>query len=208
MEYDLGKKEIKTNKVINQLDRFVIDFINILEKHGLGYVIISGYVAIVLGRSRATEDVDMFVTEIDFPKFVIFFNDLLSNGYECMNTSDPKEAFDMLGSHAIRFFEKGKTMPNIEFKFMKRDLDKYSFDNRIKLVTNEKTLFISPLELHIAFKLFLAADGTDEELQSDKDIEDARFVYKLFEDKLNKDTLHYFIRHLNVEKRMRWLNET
>jgi len=55
MEWINGKK-IKLDKPINELDKFVLHFIKILEKH-VDYVIISGYVAIPLGRSRATEDV-------------------------------------------------------------------------------------------------------------------------------------------------------
>ena len=54
---------------------------------------------------------------------------------------------------------------------IKNDLDKYSYENKIKVILGEKILFISPLELQIAYKLFLAAEGLEKELQSDKDIE-------------------------------------
>lgn len=205
MEYDNIEHEIKLNRNLNELDRFVINFINKLEKHNIKYVIVSGYVSIILGRSRGTEDVDLLIQRMDLSQFIILFNNLIDSEYECANTSNPKEAYEMLNEHAIRFFIKGKPIPNIEFKLIKKDLDKYSFENKIRLITKDKILFLSPLELQIAFKLFLAADGTDDELQMDKDIEDARFVYKLFEDKLNKDQLNYFIDLLNVKKRLRWL---
>ena len=68
-----------------------------------------------------------------------------------------------------------------------------------------KHLFISPLEIHIAFKLLLAADGTDEELRSDKDIEDARFAYKLFNGKINKDELSYWINEFDVRGKFKWI---
>jgi hypothetical protein len=205
MIYNPLKREIISGKEINKLDRFVLNFISLLKRHNIGYVIVSGYVSIVLGRARATEDVDMLICPIELSKFIVFFNDLMGAGYECANTMDAKEAFDMLGSHAVRFYEKDKPIPNIEFKFMKKDLDRYSFENKTRLITNGGDLFISPLALHVAFKLFLAADGIDEELQSDKDIEDARFVYKLFKEKINKEELYYLVKKLNVEKRMRWL---
>ena len=118
MIYDPEKKEIISGKVINELDRFVIDFVNILEKYGLEYVIVSGYVAIVLGRSRSTEDVDMLIKPMPFEQFDEFFQFLLNNGYECANTSISSEAYEFLNDHAIRFFKLGKPIPNIEFKII------------------------------------------------------------------------------------------
>jgi uncharacterized protein (DUF1330 family) len=38
---------------LSMLDKFVIGFTRLLEKHGVRYVVVSGYVAIVFGRSRA-----------------------------------------------------------------------------------------------------------------------------------------------------------
>ena len=207
MEYDAEKREIYSDKIINELDKFVIDFVSILERCKIGYVIVSGYVSIILGRSRATEDVDMFIVPMDFLKFRELFDYLLKCEYECINTSIPEEAFEMIREHGIRFFKKGRPIPNIEFKIIKRATDKYSFDNKITLFLRKanKHLFISPLEIHIAFKLLLAADGTDEELRSDKDIEDARFAYKLFNGKINKDELSYWINEFDVRGKFKWI---
>jgi len=204
MEYNKDKREIKLDRELSKLDKFVLDFIKVLEKH-IDYVIISSYVSILLGRTRATEDVDLLVSPITLKEFEFLWEDLEKNNFECINTSNTKEAFGMLKEHAIRFFKKGKPVPNIEFKVIKTDLDKFSFENKIKVILGKIGLLISPLELQIAYKLFLAADGTDEELQSDKDIEDARHLYKLFKEKINKEEFLSFIDKLNVKKRMRFL---
>lgn len=196
MDYDSTKKEIILKREISQLDRFVIDFCNLLEKHEQ-YVVVSGYVSIVFGRSRATEDVDLLIPRMEFSKFSAMFKDFLSNGYECINSSYPKEAFDMLKEHAIRFCKQDHPIPNIEFKFMKNDIDSYSFDNRIKLEIGNNTIFISPLEMQIAYKLFLSSE------KGDKDIEDARHIYKLFKERINKDKLLILVRKLNVEKMLK-----
>jgi len=201
MEYNPDKKEIKLDRILNNLDKFVLDFVQLLDN----YVIVSGYVSILLGRSRATEDVDLLIKKMEYNKFIELRKKFEENGFECMNTSNIQEAFKMLNEHAIRFFKKGKPTPNIEFKIIKTDLDKYSFENRIKVVINNKIFFISPLELQIAYKLFLAADGTEQELKTDKDIEDARHLYKLFEEKINKDEFLEFIDKLKVKKRLRLL---
>ena len=51
----LNKKTIKLDKELNLLDKFVLEFVRILEKH-VNYVIVSGYVAILFGRARSTEE--------------------------------------------------------------------------------------------------------------------------------------------------------
>ena len=205
MKYDKDKREIILERKLNKLDSFVLDFIKVLEKDA-DYVIVSGYVSILLGRTRATEDIDLLVSKMSEQEFQSLWKDLNNNNFECINTSKPEEAFQMLKEHAIRFFKKGKPIPNIEFKIIKTDLDKYSFENKIKVILNLGVLLISPLELQIAYKLFLAADGVDEELQSDKDIEDARHLYNLFKEKINKEELLIFIDKLNVKKRLRFLD--
>jgi len=140
-------------------------------------------------------------------EFAVLWEKIHKNGFECINTSNIKDAFEMLNEHAIRFFLKdGKPIPNIEFKFIKTDLDKYSFRNKIKVIIKGDTLFISPLEMQIAFKLFLASDEGDEnEISSDKDVEDARHIYKTFKDKINKDEMLHIINKLNIKKRLKWL---
>lgn len=46
---------LRTDKELSVLDRKVLRFKEVLEYLGVGYVLISGYVAILLGRSRGTE---------------------------------------------------------------------------------------------------------------------------------------------------------
>lgn len=203
MEYNVERKEIILKRKLSNLDKFVLSFIKILEKQA-DYVIVSGYVSILLGRTRATEDVDLLVEEISEEKFKQLWQELHNHGFKCINTSKSTEALGLLEEHAIRFFKK-RPVPNIEFKIIKTDLDKYSYENRIKVILKDDLLFISPLELQIAYKLFLAADGTEEELQSDKDIEDARHLYKLFKEKLNKDEFIVFINKLNVGRKFKLL---
>ncbi len=201
MRYDEGKKEIHFERELNNLDKFVLDFVSLLDN----YVLVSGYISIITGRSRATEDVDLLVPKMVFEDFENLWNKVLENGFECLNTSQVKEAFGMLGEHAIRFARKGKAVPNMEFKLISKDLERYAFEKRIKLFLSEKLFWISPLELQIAYKLFLASDGEDKELIVDKDIEDARFLYKLFGDKINKEEFLLFVDKLDVRNKLRFL---
>ena len=68
MKYDNKLREIELYRELSELDKLVVDFIGILEKH-IKYVIISGYISILLGRARATEDIDVFIEEISFGVF-------------------------------------------------------------------------------------------------------------------------------------------
>jgi hypothetical protein len=201
MKYNKDKREIILERKLNKLDGFVLNFTKLLDK----YVVVSGYVSILFGRSRATEDVDLLVPKLNEQEFDKLWKSLLEKGFECINTSKPEEAFEMLKEHAIRFAEKGRPTPNIEFKIMKMDLEKYAYENRIKVILNTGVLFISPLELQIGYKLFLAAEGPDEELQADKDIEDARYLYRLFKEKLNKEEFLIFVNKLNVKSKLKFL---
>ena len=62
------KKTIQIDRELSDLDKFTLDFVKILKKH-TKYVIVSGYVAILLGRARASEDVDIIIPRIDFSTF-------------------------------------------------------------------------------------------------------------------------------------------
>ena len=48
-------------KELSNLDNFVHQFIGLLESLKIEYTIVSGYVSILLGRSRGTEDVDILI---------------------------------------------------------------------------------------------------------------------------------------------------
>ena len=181
MEYDKNKKEIRIEKVLNELDKLVIEFIKILEKY-TDYVIISGYVSILLGRSRATEDVDVFIKHISFETFYKLYNELKKEGFWCLNAEKPIEVFSYLKDGlAVRFAKEGGFTPNFEVKFPKREIDKETFGDFITVTLTDrninKKIKISSLERHIAFKRYY--------LKSDKDIEDSYHIEELFKGEID-----------------------
>lgn len=190
MEIEFKEDKIIFNRELSLLDSFVLSFAEHLETNNIKYVIISGYVAILFGRSRMSEDVDIFIENISFEKFLKFWSEIEQN-YECLNTGNSYEAYnDYLKNHqAIRIAKKGNFIPNIELKFVKNDLDRYSLENRKHAKIVDRSLYLSPLELQIPYKLFLG---------SEKDIEDARFLFKLFRDHLNIVLLKMFLTKLKI----------
>jgi hypothetical protein len=195
MDIEYTSKIIKFEKELNSLDKFAIDFASILNKLEIGYVLVSGYVSILFGRSRSSEDIDLIVSKMDFNQFQKLWSELYKH-FECLNTENAKEAYTeyLLNNHAIRFSRKNRFIPNIEFKFPKielNQLDLLTLKERKKVILNDHTMFISPIELQIAFKFFLG---------SEKDIGDALHLYEIFKNKINIELMHSFSRKLKIEE--------
>jgi len=196
MEYDSNRKEIILNRILSELDKLVLDFLGILEKH-VDYVIISGYVSILLGRSRATEDVDLFIERLSIDKFMSFYDELMKKGFWCLNGDNPIEMFSYLSDGlAVRFAREGKSIPNFEVKFPKRKIDEETFGDFITVLLPEgKKIKISSLERQVAFKRYY--------LKSDKDIEDALHIERVFKEHLDYSKINKFKDIINIENEWR-----
>jgi len=175
-----GRRIVVSEKYLTLLDRFVLDFIRILEQE-TPYVIVSGYVAILFGRSRGTEDVDILVPHLEKPSFSRLYRALLDGGYEFLNAEDADGLFDMLNKRmGIRVARKEQFIPNIELKFVKDEVDRIVLRDRVEVNLPGADVYISAIEIQIAYKLFLG---------SQKDIEDALFLYEIFREDLDPTIL-------------------
>ena len=75
----INNKTIQLDKIMNELDRFVVRFIRRLENHA-DYVIVSGYVSLLFGRARSTEDIDIFIKILSKEKFSALYDALKRDG--------------------------------------------------------------------------------------------------------------------------------
>lgn len=189
MDFDYNINHIRLKKELNYLDELIISFKKYLKDEN--YSIISGYIAILFGRSRSSEDIDLLVKPMTKEDFLEFWK-RINEEFECINTNDPQDAFEnyLQKDIAIRFYKSNIIIPNIEFKFLSTALDHWILDNKLKVDVNSESLFISPLELQIAYKLFLG---------SEKDIEDAKFLFELFKDQLNEKVFNSFLDSLKQQ---------
>ncbi|MBI4162982.1 MAG: hypothetical protein HY513_04825 [Candidatus Aenigmarchaeota archaeon] len=191
MEYEFDGNTLKIDKELSDLDNFVIEFVKLLDKCNIKYVIISGYPAIFFGRSRATEDVDMFIEKIPKEKFLELW-EASKKDFDCIITSDPDDAYNYLAENmAIRFAGKGFFEPNMEIKFADDETDFYSMKNLIEVKCSGSVIKMSPFEMNIAYKLFMG---------SEKDIEDAKHLYKVLKEIINKNELNVLFLKLRVKK--------
>lgn len=191
MEYTYRKGEIiYPNKALTTLDKLVIDFLSHID---VDYVIVSGYVAILFGRDRHTEDVDIFIRPMARRAFLSLFKKIISSGkYYCVNTDDANDAYEILREKSsVRFAEKGTFDPNFEIKFPQNELNEYSIDNALKVkIGKGRTIKIGPIELQLAYKLYLG---------SEKDYEDAAHIYVIFKNDINKSVLRHFLEKLRIK---------
>ena len=188
----IDKKTLELDKILNELDLLVLDFIKILEKHAV-YVIVSGYVAILLGRTRGTEDIDIFIEALDKGKFSMLYLDLKEKGYWCLNTESVDEMYEYLqeGS-AIRFARENEIIPNFEVKCAMKARDKEALNDVLLVKTKKGGLRISSLERQIAFKRYY--------LKSEKDLEDAAHIEEIFKNDIDLKKIEKYKKMLENEK--------
>ena len=86
----------------------------------------------------------------------------------------------------------GEMVPHLEAKFVSDEYDRSSLKNRItaRLTSVDAEIPIGPLELQIAYKLYL---------DTPKDFEDAVHIHSLFEESLSNSQLERWVTKLGVE---------
>lgn len=165
---------------------------------GISYVVVAGYVAILFGRGRRSDDVGFILEEVSENAFVKLSQLAGKEGFSLMQgdiasiKSLRKMYRDYLREgYGLRFMYKDIVIPNVEVKIASTAFHRHALTNHIKVVLNERyTLRVSPLELQIAYKLYLG---------SDKDVSDAVFIYTLFKEHLNPKELNQWCRELVVD---------
>jgi hypothetical protein len=167
------------------LDKFVEDFCDVVDKH-VKYIICSGFVAIAHGRTRGTEDIDMIIEKIKEEEFIELHNDLIENGFECIQSSDSKIIYEnyLQKGIGIRYVWKseGHFPPEMEIKLVKDELDEEQLNTRTKFPLTGLDVYFSSIEGNIAFK--------EELLASQKDIEDARHLRIIYEEDINEKKIN------------------
>lgn len=159
---------LRLGRELSDLDLFAIGFMDILKKY-TSYAVVSGYVSILLGRSRVSEDIDVIVPKLSIEKFRNLLENLNKSGFYCLNAENPDGIYEYLTDNpGVRFAKLNTVIPNIELKFAKNKIDDISLSKTIRVRINNHEIVISHLEMQIAFK--------ENVLKSSKDIEDARHL--------------------------------
>ena len=177
--------QILVDRALSELDLFAIGFVDVLAKH-TGYVIISGYVSILLGRARVSEDIDIIIPKMAEKAFQKLHQALADNGFYCLNSSSPYSYIST--KIPVRYAKKGMVIPNIELKFATTPIESTALSTKLAVKLGKRILYISRLELQIAFK--------ESVLKSPKDLEDAKHLREVARGHLNLREIDEYKRQL------------
>jgi len=193
---ELSDDTLTVSRELSALDEDVLTFTQVLDDCNVAYVIVSGYVAVLTGRSRSTEDIDVILESLSESETELLISELNERGYWGM-AMPLEEMYSMLSEGSrIRIAEEGEMYPNFETWFVSNDVEREGLSNPLTVEFDEGQIEISPLELQIAYKLRLAqaADSL-----SGKDFEDALHLYLTFEERFNTEQLETYVKELGVE---------
>jgi hypothetical protein len=181
---------IVIDKPPSDLDRLILEVREILDDVGIGYSVVSGYVAVLFGRSRATEDIDVITERFDEGTADELTKRLRNAGYwgSAMPLDDLHETLS--DDLPVRIAEEGHRVPNVELKFASDEYDRISLDNAISIRLGGDTLRVGSLEFQIAYKLDMGAQ---------KDYEDALYLHEVVGPNLNRTALEEYVTKLGVE---------
>jgi len=179
--YFLEKDAIVINRELTELDLFVRDFLNILKKHA-DYLVVSGFVSICTGRTRATEDIDILVKKLDKEKFNELLKDILNNGWWCYQGDTLEEVWRYVEKgDSVRFAKQEEMFPNIEFVIVDKEKPTKYFEltHPQKIRIKDFEFKIPPIEFEISYKELILAGK--------KDIADAKHLRTFFSDILKEE---------------------
>lgn len=182
--------ELVVEREPNELDELAIEFTAILDDLGVQHVYVAGYVAVLTGRPRTTQDVDVLIERLDESRTERLARRLSDEGMwgPAMPLDD---MFEMLvNGDNIWVAPADQVIPHIEAKFVRDEADRTALQDRITAHIADSTIPIGPLELAIVYKLYLG---------SKKDFEDAVHLYTLFEETLRTAELERWVERLGVE---------
>lgn len=182
--------EVVIDKPSNDLDRLILEVAAILEDAGVRYAVVSGYVVVLFGRARATEDIDVIAERFDERTADELATALRDAGYWGPAMSLEAMYETLADDLPVRIAEKEHRVPNVELKFERDEFDRASLENTITVQLPDGSLHIGSIELQIAYKLGMGAQ---------KDFEDALYLYEVAGRTLNTPELEAYVRKLGVE---------
>ena len=160
----------------NRFDELTIALSALASRLDTDHVFVAGYVVILTGRSRATEDIDVFIEPCSESEIDAVIHELEAADY-CGPAVPLSEMYDNLASGTnICIAPAGEMSPRLEVTFLGDEFDRASLSNAISATIDGETIPIGPLELQIAYKLALGGRT---------DLEAAAHLYTLFGETLS-----------------------
>ena len=189
---ELTDRGLVVDREPNRLDELAAGFSEVLSRLDIDHVFVAGYVAILAGRSRSTEDIDVFVERCSAERIDELVAELEHEGYWGPAMPLSETYGNLSNGTNIWVAPDGEMTPHLEVKFPSDEFDDASLANAVDAHVGGHTVPIGPLELQIAYKLSLGGRT---------DLEDAAHLYTLFGETLSHARLEAWVERLDVEDR-------
>lgn len=191
--------ELPVEREPNELDELAGEFSSILNDLDIGHAFVAGYVAILAGRSRATQDIDVLLERVGTETVERLATRLDKGGF--WGPAMPLDATDgtLSDGGSVWVARDDEMVPHLDVKFASDEFDRASLTNAITARIDTISLPIGPLELQIAYKLYLG-DSTS--------FEDAAHLYAMFEGSLGTTDLEAWVERLDVREEYERLGAT
>lgn len=182
-------RELFVERAPNALDELAIAFSRILAEQSIEHVYVAGYLAILTGRARGTEDIAVLIEPLS-PEETNERVAALQRA-EYWGPAMPLESLHANLSEGLNIWvaSDGQMTPHLEVKFPTDEYDRASLENALDAHIAGETIPVGPLELQIASKL---------DLGTRTDFEDAAHLYQVFRENLRGARLETWVERLGV----------
>jgi hypothetical protein len=181
--------DLVVERSANELDELAVAFSDVLSELGIEHVFIAGYLAILTGRARSTEGIDVLIERLSRSETTRLVEKLEAEDY--WGPAMPlAEMYGTLSAGTNIWVAPTEQMtPHLEVKFPTDEFDRASLSSSLDAHIAGETIPVGELELQIAYKLHLG---------SRTDFEDAAHLYTLFRESLRTSRLESWVEKLGV----------
>lgn len=193
---ELGENRLTISKTLSSLDHDVIEFTEILEDSQIEYVIVRDYVAILTGRSRSTEDIDIILEDLSKADLDHLCDRLTAEGYWGM--AMPLDSLtDMFrGGDRFRVAKRDEMYPNSTFGLPPTKSSVRRSQQRSRYRSTGTNSLSARSSCRSPTSSNSLRDGGSMEW---KDFEDALHLYLRFEGRFKEERLESYIDQLGGE---------
>ena len=172
-----------------EFDEIANSFSTILADHDVSHVFVWGYVATLIGPTEAIETIDVVLEPLDRESFEPVASAIEEAGFWGVATP-VAEAFDPLSNgEPVSMAPSDQVIPYLEVTFADDEVDEECLRGSMTAEVGDAELPIGPLELQVAYKLYLVHRTS---------FEDAVDLYSMVEERLDQPKLRQWCERLGI----------
>ena len=184
------------DRELSEFDRRAFAFFELLDEVGIDYLVVSGYLLLLTGRQRMTEDVDLILSVQTSDRLDELATRLDEEGYVA-NPPPLDRLPEFIEDGHVGVHAEGARVPTFDLSLGKTELERDAFADSLHVEVDDQSLQVTAFEQQIAYILSMLHDPSDHTAM---DFLDALHLYRLFEDQLDMDSLRSYAHRLNAEE--------